>query len=221
MKLRIVFGLTLAIFWGTGFAQSVTTGIPVVRDGNGQVIGPVVDFYQSTGGTWESLQTVVFAGEIPVYVGVNRLGGFFNPGIFFQVHFLSDDCSGAPYLSESLDDDFDRVFNITAIREEPPGGLAIYVPAEGATLQTGLLIQSALQSDGVCISYPGGFTDDGIPAQRYQTPFAEPASPGPGPSIAQAGFAFAVPDLGPLGTSILVGMIMLLTLGAIRLRGAA
>lgn len=216
MKSKLLLGLALVICTGTATAQTATTGIPVVRDANGQIIGPVVNFVAPPASPFESLHTVIFARDIPVYIGVNSEGGFFTPGIFFQVFFESLDCSGTPYLGESVPGDFDRVLNVSAFREVLPEGLEAYVPAEGATLQIGVLRQSSLQSDGACISFPGGSNVDGIPAARFQTPFVGPASEGQGPTLAQAGFSIAVPYLGPAGTTLLVILVALLTLGTLR-----
>ncbi len=177
-------------------AQNFNTGIPVIRGGNNQIVGPLIDIAAL------DATTTVFVDDVP-YPLVLSLDGSLQgvrgnfPTLLF---FGTNDCSGTPHVNDETQ--FTPPFFAAT---EP--NLTIWVPAQGATsilLSTGTTLNYA----GICSFFFNPFPLEVIEAVAVGTSFIPPYTAGRGPSVVRASLALGIPTLGSSGQKLLLlGML--------------
>ena len=175
--------LVLMISINSASAQTVRTGIPVLKDSTNQIIGPIVDWEVS------SVVTTVIIDDFPY--PLRSFGSALEAVNTAKVRFTSNDCSGTPYVG-GLDFGFLPPYYAT----NPPGGTTIWIP-DGSTI-VNLNFNSSLDLQGDCVTPDPESLVGAIKAIPVATGFTAPHKVSSGPALGMAS-AFGIPTLSSPG----------------------
>lgn len=200
---------------GSGLAQAFSTGFPVLEDGNGQIVGPVIDrgAIDDAGTIDEYVDTVLYVDGVPYFLRAFANFGGLSSGLFhpgeakFRVFFKDAACAGTPYIASQFNN-FPTTFDIYAVVNDLVSQeVTIYRPQNGASLENNQDFDSSLDEGGCTPFLAPDRT--AIKAEKVIAPFVAPFSVQRSSSLSLAALPFDIPTLNSPGQWLLLAALLL------------